>query len=1088
MVKKKSILCVLLSLVMIVTMLPVVNVNAQSETRTVRLSILSDIHYYTDYPKDDADAVAFFDYLEASEMRMIRESDAILSEALSKVYEASPDAVLICGDVSSGGEYYNTVAFANKMTAARANLPEDTGIYVVPGNHDLNNSSGVYSNGTSFERAKRVTDEDFREIFEDFGYNSAYSFYEAESGPEVKNYGGLSYAVEIADGVTLIALDTVKYSNDTDVLFDKAHLVAGEISDDLLDWAVAEAKKAKAKGNLVLGMSHHGILPHYDVSNKLAASLSENYVISNWESVAATLADAGFAAFFTGHDHANDISKFVSPNGHTIYDIETSALCSYPCGIRTVDITIEKKSTETKYFFEINTDFIESIEGIDDFQTYAFDKCSFNVNNTGALAMNLLRPYLYEMTVYTSDEYGDGFEGYLRSKVKLPKEISVDSYFDEQLLVQLDGLIQEKLPFSTGFSMGKDYTLEINYKGRDDRVINLDVCISHEEEMEPSKPVSGSAISVSGSAISASGLDTSKIKIEETGVITIDLTKVPSSIEDLIDYITKALENEDNWTTDYNTTGIFGEISELINGAAKDIVNYKLDKENDESTLINYINKVYLGSRRGDEEYVSDDIRAEFDDLQDKILNDNDLKNEVVDRLFSYLADFMYQSSDYPELFTVLRTLKLAPEYMSFINISVDDASYNTLMLLSYLAMGLDNGESLLTRFLQLYGLGLKLPGSIMDKPMNELAGIVNVFTSDVNVPEDSQCCFFYYQQNPTQPTPAATPALTPPITPPVTPGQSTSNTPSVSEPDVITSKYTPAKPAQPELLEKDSTSIKVKTVNGQVYSIDGGKLWKLDGVFTGLEENTEYSIVTKVYATDLNYDSVISEALKVVTDRSETEDEQTGIIPGSKITAEEKVEAKLDVNSGFKANASKSKITVKWGEVEGAERYDIYAAYCKKGSKPEKIASVDGNTLSYTIKKLNGKPIDTEKNIKVYTVAYRKVGNKYKKIARSLEAHIAGYNNKTYSNVKKVTLNSGAEKLDISLAEGDTFQIEPKAVLKDSSKEMLHHVADFRYVSSNADVATVDENGLITAQGKGTCTIYVYAQNGYAAKVTVTV
>ena len=114
MVKKKSILCVLLSLVMIVTMLPVVNVNAQNETRTVRLSILSDIHYYTDYPKDDADAVAFFDYLEASEMRMIRESDAILNEALSKVYEASPDAVLICGDVSSGGEYYNT-AYCNPL-------------------------------------------------------------------------------------------------------------------------------------------------------------------------------------------------------------------------------------------------------------------------------------------------------------------------------------------------------------------------------------------------------------------------------------------------------------------------------------------------------------------------------------------------------------------------------------------------------------------------------------------------------------------------------------------------------------------------------------------------------------------------------------------------------------------------------------------------------------------------------------------------------------------------------------------------------------------------------------------------------------
>ena len=145
---KKRLLCIILSFVMVITMLPGMNVKAEdssdNEIKTVRLSILSDIHYYTDYPEDDSDAIAFFDYLEASEMRMIRESDAILNEALSKVYEASPDAILICGDVSSGGEYNNTVAFANKITAARENLPEDTGIYVIPGNHDLNNSSGVY--------------------------------------------------------------------------------------------------------------------------------------------------------------------------------------------------------------------------------------------------------------------------------------------------------------------------------------------------------------------------------------------------------------------------------------------------------------------------------------------------------------------------------------------------------------------------------------------------------------------------------------------------------------------------------------------------------------------------------------------------------------------------------------------------------------------------------------------------------------------------------------------------------------------------------------------------------------------------------
>lgn len=1046
MVKKKSLLCFILSIVMVITMLPVYNTNANDEVKKVRLSILTDTHYYADIP-DDPGAAEFLDYLEASEMRLIRESDAILNAALSKVYATSPDAVLICGDVSSGGEYENCVAFADKMTAAKANLPEDTGIYVIPGNHDMNNSSAVIYNGTAFERAKRVTADDFREIFNDFGYSSAYSVYRAESGADVKNYGGLSYAVEIADGITLIALDTVKYSNDTDALFDQAHLTSGEISDDLLNWAVDEAKKAKEKGNLVIGMSHHGIMPHYDTSNSLAASISKNFVIDNWESTAATLADAGFAAFFTGHDHSNDIAKYVSPNGNTIYDIETSSLVEYPCSFRTVDITIEKKSTETRYLFEINTDSVESIEGIEDFQSYAYEKSSFNPDKISAPAMNLLRPYLYEMKVFESEEYGNGPEGYIRNKLKLAKGVSIDSYFDDQLLVKLNDLIKEKLPFSTQFSLGNVYTLDINYKGMEDRIVTLDVCLSHEEDATPSVPVSGSAIS----------MDPIKTKIEEKGTISIDLTRLPKCIKYLKDKLTVILDNEDNWTTDYENVGIFAELSELVDGAAKDILNYEVNPDDDASTLISYVNRIYLGSRYGDEEYVPEEIKAEYEKLFEAFIMDEDLKKALINKAVGYLSDSMYKEDEYPELFNILRSMELAPENESFINIIPDDPSYLTLSLFGMVFSGMNNVENTLTRVLQLFSLGLSIPESVLDKPMTKLADSVTAFYTDDNIPEDWNFIFYYIRQNAVQPEPMPTPPITPVQTDPI----------SYTAP--VINKVTPEKPEIPQLDVKDNSSIRVKTVKGQVYSIDGGKLWKLNGEFKGLEENTEYSIITKVSATDNNYESEISEALVVTTDKS---------------GKDEKAEAKLNMNSGFKANASKSKVTVKWGEVEGAERYDVYAAYCKKGSKAVKIASVDGDTLSYVIKELDGKPIDTSRNIKVYTIAYRKVGEKFKKIAKSIEAHIAGYKNKVYSNVKEIVLNVSSKKMKTE----DTFVIEAKAILKNKSKKMLDHVADFRYVSSDENVATVDENGLVTAKRDGTCVIYVYAQNGYAKKVLVSV
>lgn len=46
----------------------------------------------------------------------------------------------------------------------------------------------------------------------------------------------------------------------------------------------------------------------------------------------------------------------------------------------------------------------------------------------------------------------------------------------------------------------------------------------------------------------------------------------------------------------------------------------------------------------------------------------------------------------------------------------------------------------------------------------------------------------------------------------------------------------------------------------------------------------------------------------------------------------------------------------------------------------------------------------------------------------------------------------------------------------------------DIMYESSNSKVASVNSKGIITAKGKGTCYIYVYAQNGVYKKITVKV
>lgn len=207
---------------------------------------------------------------------------------------------------------------------------------------------------------------------------------------------------------------------------------------------------------------------------------------------------------------------------------------------------------------------------------------------------------------------------------------------------------------------------------------------------------------------------------------------------------------------------------------------------------------------------------------------------------------------------------------------------------------------------------------------------------------------------------------------------------------------------------------------------------------------------------------------------------------PADKVTKAEKAQAKLDLNAGLKVSRTSSKVTVKWGKVKKTDRYDIYAAYCGKDNKCEKVLTVSGRKKKAVIKKLNGEQLKRQKDIKVYVVAYRKVNGKETKLAKSITGHVVGDKNTKYTNAKSIKL----KKTKYSMKAGKTKTVKAELALEDKRKKALpkSHVATFRYASSNTKVAKVDKNGKITAVGKGTCYIYVYAANGLAKKVKVTV
>ncbi len=201
----------------------------------------------------------------------------------------------------------------------------------------------------------------------------------------------------------------------------------------------------------------------------------------------------------------------------------------------------------------------------------------------------------------------------------------------------------------------------------------------------------------------------------------------------------------------------------------------------------------------------------------------------------------------------------------------------------------------------------------------------------------------------------------------------------------------------------------------------------------------------------------------------------------------EEQEKRELTFNANLKVKLKGRNIYISWGRVPGADGYDVYVQYCYKRFSAKSITPVkNGRTTKVTVKKINGKKLDLKKFCKVYVCAYKWTGNKKITLAKTITAHVVGTKNTEYTNVKSIKL----KKSSFNLKKGKSATIKPRTELVSKGKRQLtdKHAKQFRYATTNKKVATVSARGKIKAVGKGSCTIYVYARNGYAKKVKVKV
>lgn len=293
----------------------------------IKIVHLSDVHYFSQKLYADC---GDFTIAENSDRKMFRESGAIVDKALAEIVAYQPDLVILSGDLTKDGELVCHQGMHEKLAAAKkqlANAGKQAMFCVINGNHDINNDD----NGRDFSSGKAehtdlVDPLAFKELYADCGYDDAIAKFD-EGGSQG---GSLSYVVRPAKGVTLIVVDSGKYSADQNGLGRDEHVTSGVVGEKLLAWVESQAKQARAAGDIVFVTQHHGVIPHFSMEPELMGE----YLVDNYEDCQHRYADAGVSAVFTGHMHANDIASITTEAGNTLYDIETCATVTYPSDIR----------------------------------------------------------------------------------------------------------------------------------------------------------------------------------------------------------------------------------------------------------------------------------------------------------------------------------------------------------------------------------------------------------------------------------------------------------------------------------------------------------------------------------------------------------------------------------------------------------------------------------------------------------------------------------------------------------------------------------------------------------------------------------
>ncbi len=322
--------------------------DSTDQKSAIRIAVFSDPHLYD--PSLGTSGAAFEAYL-AGDRKMIAESKAILEAAIDMVMNDNCTIILIPGDLTKDGEKHNHLLLAEKLKSLEQKRKR---VFVIPGNHDILNPNSVsYLPTGEKKKIEHITPLEFAEIYKEFGFGEA----------KYRDNSTLTYIAELNQHFWLFAIDACIYENNQ----SQAHSTTGGlIKTSTLNFILEKLAEAKSKNIIPIGMIHHGIVEHFPGQSIVFA----DYLVKDFTNIANAFADAGLKIIFSGHHHAQDISKHET-NGNFIFDCQVGSTVTYPCPVRFCSIDKDKSiaSLETSRISKVTIN-----TGNRTFQEYALYK------------------------------------------------------------------------------------------------------------------------------------------------------------------------------------------------------------------------------------------------------------------------------------------------------------------------------------------------------------------------------------------------------------------------------------------------------------------------------------------------------------------------------------------------------------------------------------------------------------------------------------------------------------------------------------------------------------------------------------------